>query len=113
MEQKKSVLATVLMLGLVAAAGGELPAQLGADGLEMPVVGTLVPRTAPDPKDDQWMVGCELLDRDFTKFAAYKDYLPQLGIRSIRLQGGWAKCEKAKGISRGSTSASTSPLRTG
>ena len=97
MELKKPVSATVLMLGLVAAAGGELPAQPAADGLEMPVVGTLVPRMAPDPKDDQWMIGCELLDRDFTKFAAYKDYLPRLGIRSIRLQGGWAKCEKVKG----------------
>ena len=73
MELKKPVSATVLMLGLMAAAGGELPAQPAADGLEMPVVGTLVPRMAPDPKDDQWMIGCELLDRDFTKFAAYKD----------------------------------------
>ena len=53
MELKKPVSATVLMLGLVVAAGGELPAQPTADGLEMPVVGTLVPRTAPDPKDDQ------------------------------------------------------------
>ena len=66
-------------------------------GLACPQVGTLAPRTAPDPKDDQWMIGCEVLDRDFAKFAAYKDYLPKLGIRSIRLQGGWAKCEKEKG----------------
>ena len=32
-----------------------------------------------------------------TRFSAYKDHLPELGIRSIRLQGGWAKCERAKG----------------
>ena len=57
----------------------------------------LAPRTAPDPNDDQWMIGCEVLDRDFAKFSAYKDYLPTLGIRSIRLQGGWAKCEREKG----------------
>ena len=62
-----------------------------------PRIGSLAPRTAPDPKDDQWMIGCEVLDRDFAKFAAYKAYLPALGIRSIRLQGGWAKCEKEKG----------------
>ena len=62
-----------------------------------PRIGTLAPRCAPDPKDGQWMIGCEVLDRDFTRFAAYKDYLPKLGIRSIRLQGGWAKCEKEKG----------------
>ena len=62
-----------------------------------PRIGTLAPRCAPDPKDGQWMIGCEVLDRDFTRFAAYKDYLPKLGIRSIRLQGGWAKSEKEKG----------------
>lgn len=66
-------------------------------GLSLPQLGWLALRTSPDPKDDQWMIGCEVLDRDFAKFAAYKDYLPQLGIRSIRLQGGWAKCEREKG----------------
>lgn len=60
-------------------------------------IGALQPRTAPDPKDDQWMIGCEVLDRDFARFSAYKDALPRLGIRSIRLQGGWAKCERVKG----------------
>lgn len=60
-------------------------------------IGSLVPRTAPDPNDDQWMIGCEVLDRDLARFSAYKDYLPKLGIRSIRLQGGWAKCEREKG----------------
>ena len=70
---------------------------LGICGEALPLLGTLAPRTAPDPKDDQWMIGCEVLDRDFTKFSEYKDYLPKLGIRSIRLQGGWAKCEKEKG----------------
>ena len=59
--------------------------------------GTIVPRRNPDPKDEQWMIGCEVLDRDFAKFSAYRDYLPKLGIRSIRLQCGWAKCEKEKG----------------
>lgn len=68
--------------------------------LEVPLarIGTLAARGAPDPKDDQWMIGCEVLDRDFAKFAAYRDFLPKLGIRSIRLQGGWAKCEKTKGV---------------
>ena len=60
-------------------------------------IGRLRPRTAPDRKDDQWMIGCEVLDRDFTRFSAYREWLPQLGIRTIRLQGGWAKCEKVKG----------------
>ena len=62
-----------------------------------PLLGTLVPRSAPDPRDDQWTIGCEVLDRDMTRFASYCDFLPKLGIRSIRLQGGWAKCEREKG----------------
>ena len=69
----------------------------GPEGVRLPLVGRLRPRTAPDPRDDQWMIGCEVLDRDFAKFSAYRDYLPLLGIRSIRLQGGWAKCEREKG----------------
>ena len=54
------------------------------DEAGFPRIGMLSPRTVPDPKDDQWMIGCEVLDRDFAKFSAYKDYLPKLGIRSIR-----------------------------
>ena len=99
--QMKTSLGMVLAAACVAfAASGTTPAEGNAtpavraaktiqgDKADFPRIGKLVPRTAPDPKDDQWMIGCELLDRDFTKFAAYKDYLPQLGIRSIRLQGG-------------------------
>ena len=80
---------------LQAMAFGVVPC--GAEA-EFARAGTLVPRTCPDPNDDQWMIGCEVLDRDFARFSAYKDYLPGLGIRSIRLQGGWAKCEKTKGV---------------
>ena len=45
-----------------------------------------------------WMLGCETLDRDFADFKKYKDYLPPLGIPLIRLQSGWAKTEKTKGV---------------
>ena len=45
-----------------------------------------------------WMLGCETLDRDFADFKKYKDYLPALGIPLIRLQAGWAKTEKTKGV---------------
>ncbi len=68
-----------------------------SEGAKSVRLGALRPRGGVDPKDDQWMIGCEVLDRDFAKFSAYRDYLPKLGIRSIRLQCGWAKCEKEKG----------------
>lgn len=44
-----------------------------------------------------WMLGCETLDRDFADFQEYKQYIPALGIRLLRLQSGWAKTEKVKG----------------
>ena len=43
-------------------------------------------------------VGCETLDRDYADYDAYKQYLAPLGIKKIRLQGGWAKTEREKGV---------------
>ena len=100
---------SVLMstMGLVSfSAGSVIAADMleiknqGEFPLEVPLsrISTLVPRAKPDPQDDQWMIGCEVLDRDFADFDQYKDYLVPLGIRSIRLQCGWAKCEQARGV---------------
>lgn len=61
-------------------------------------IGTLKPRTTKETESARITVGCETLDRDFTDFNAYKDYLPPLGVKKIRLQAGWAKCEKVKGV---------------
>lgn len=44
-----------------------------------------------------WILGCETLDRDMTDYDQYKAHLPPLGIKRLRLQGGWAKTEKEKG----------------
>ena len=60
-------------------------------------IGTLAPRTAAEIGDSEWGIGCECLDRDFASFEEYRDFLPALGIRKIRLQAGWAKCEKERG----------------
>ncbi len=38
------------------------------------------------------------MDRDYTVFANYKDWLGPLGIKRIRQQAGWAKCEKVVGV---------------
>ena len=94
--RQATLFAAALAAGIIQAlSAGVVPCDGDA---EFKRAGTLVPRSKPDPKDDQWMIGCEVLDRDFARFSAYKDYLPGLGIRSIRLQGGWAKCEKVKGV---------------
>lgn len=61
-------------------------------------IGTLKPRSTKDIASSRITVGCETLDRDYTDFDAYKTYLPPLGAKKIRLQAGWAKCEKVKGV---------------
>ena len=44
------------------------------------------------------VVGCETLDRDYADYHAYKEYLVPLGMRYIRLQAGWAKTEQKVGV---------------
>ena len=85
---------TTLLLAAIAVAVPEFKTPLDP---QLKPLGTLVTRDRPDPQDDLWQIGCEVQDRDFTNFDEYKDFLPVLGIRNIRLQGGWAKCEKVKG----------------
>ena len=46
---------------------------------------------------DHWTLGCETLDRNFADYDEYKEYLAPLGLRKIRLQAGWAKCERVRG----------------
>lgn len=59
--------------------------------------GQLKTRSAKEIKSSSWSIGGETLDRDYTDYHSYKKYLGPLGAKRIRLQGGWAKCEKVKG----------------
>ena len=61
-------------------------------------IGTLKPRSTKQIGASRITVGCETLDRDYTNFNAYKAYLAPLGVKKIRLQAGWAKTEKVKGV---------------
>ncbi|QIP12694.1 hypothetical protein G8759_08680 [Spirosoma aureum] len=60
-------------------------------------VGQLRPRSAKEIKSSTWSIGGETLDRDYTDYQSYRGLLGPLGAKRIRLQGGWAKCEKVKG----------------
>ena len=60
-------------------------------------IGVLKPRGAAEIQGSNWTLGCETLDRDFAIYDEYKAYIEPLGIKTIRLQGGWAKTEKVKG----------------
>ena len=60
-------------------------------------IGELATRLAKDVPGSSWTIGCEVLDRELAVFGNYRDHLPALGIKRIRLQGGWARCERERG----------------
>jgi len=69
-----------------------------ASGPELKQIGWITTRHAKDIESSDWSVGCETLDRDQAKFSVYKDYVGELGAKYGRIQSGWAKCEKKKGV---------------
>ncbi len=64
----------------------------------LPQVGRLDVSSTDRSNRTRWSIGCETLDRDYATFANYKHLLGPLGVGWARLQSGWAKCEKQKGI---------------
>lgn len=70
----------------------------GQTSVSFKEIGQLKTRDAKDIQSSTWSIGAETLDRDYTDYQSYKKYLGPLGAKRIRLQGGWAKCEKVKGI---------------
>ena len=64
---------------------------------QMKRIGTITPRSVGEIAGQNWWLGCETLDRGFTCWDSYKDYLVPLGIKRIRLQGGWATTEREQG----------------
>ena len=68
-------------------------------GADWKVLGTVRPKSVTEITAGQnWTLGCETLDRDYIFWDTYKEYVAPLGIRRIRLQAGWAKTEKKKGV---------------
>lgn len=59
------------------------------------VAGILSPKSIHEV-EHELTLGCEVLDRDYTDYQQYKEYLTPLGFKKIRLQAGWAKTEKEK-----------------
>lgn len=67
-------------------------------GVDLPVIGRLATRAASEIASSPWSIGGETLDRDFAVYEHYKRYLGPLGAKAIRLQAGWAKCERQPGV---------------
>ncbi len=60
-------------------------------------IGKVRPRHAKEIQASNWSVGAETMDRDYTIYAEWKNYLGPLGVKKARLQAGWAKTEKTEG----------------
>jgi hypothetical protein len=60
-------------------------------------IGSIKRRHAKDIKSNNWSIGAETMDRDYTIYDNWKQHLGPLGIKKARLQAGWAKTEKQKG----------------
>ncbi len=60
--------------------------------------GKIKPRHARKIATSNLWVGGETLDRDYADYEQYKKYLGPLGAKKLRLQSGWAKTEKMKGV---------------
>ena len=100
----KSLLSVGVGLLAAAAVAAPLLVDSSPERVETPLkvpfkrLGTIRPRPASEIKSSNWTVGCEGLDRDFDDFAKFRDYLEPLGIKTIRLQAGWAKTERSRGV---------------
>ena len=100
-EMEKGILTFCLMGTCLLAQAAEIDSSPDRNqsplSVDMKRIGTLRPRSANEIKGSSWTLGCECLDRDFTEFDQYRDYIVPLGIKEIRLFAGWAKCEKEPG----------------
>lgn len=65
--------------------------------IDLPYANALQPLTTREVDGYPWSVGGETMDRDYTIYDNWKEYVEPLGVTQIRLQSGWAKTEKVKG----------------
>ncbi len=68
-----------------------------APGEGFTCLGRIRPRHAREIESSNWSVGAETMDRDYTIYANWRNYLGPLGAKQARIQSGWAKTEKEKG----------------
>jgi Glycosyl hydrolases family 39 len=66
--------------------------------VDLPIIGTVKSRSTDEIKSSNWLIGCETLDRDFADYEQYKTFIAPLGIKRLRMQAGWNKTEKVKGV---------------
>ena len=68
------------------------------EGISYPQIGSIASRSANEIAENNWAIGAETMDRDLVEYQSWKDHIGPLGTKKVRLQAGWAKCEKVKGV---------------
>ncbi len=68
------------------------------EGIPFKQIGKVKARSSSEIVSNNWAIGGETLDRDYSDYNQWKQYLGPLGAKKIRLQAGWAKCEPEKGV---------------
>lgn len=76
---------------------GEAGTSAASPGSGFTRLGTIRRRHAREIESSNWSVGAETMDRDYTIYKHWKQYLGPLGVKKARIQSGWAKTEKEKG----------------
>jgi len=61
-------------------------------------MGQIAPRHAREIEASHWSVGAETMDRDYTIYTNWREYLGPLGVKGARIQSGWAKTETEPGV---------------
>lgn len=62
------------------------------------LLGQVQPRQASDIAANDWSIGAEAQDRDYSTYNAWRAYLGPLGVKHARLQSGWARTDKGRGV---------------
>jgi hypothetical protein len=106
MKRLLNHLVPVLAIGLLTISTDSLFAQkinTGPDRnktsftIDLPYLGSVKPRSTSEIGSSNWLLGCETMDRDFTDYDQFKEYIAPLGIKRLRMQAGWDKTETVKG----------------
>jgi hypothetical protein len=85
-------------LSICLACMGWTVAGAAEEGIPYPEVGKIAPRHARDIAASNWSIGAETMDREYSIYANWKDYLGPLGIKKARIQAGWARTERQPGV---------------
>lgn len=93
------LLACGVLLSSGSSAQVPTPTAVEGDALasRLTLLGQIVPRSATEIEANNWSVGTEAIDRDYSTYAAWRSYLGPLGAKRARLQSGWARTDLGGG----------------